>query len=100
MDKMPQSVQEKLKEIRSFDDNEFADLIEHNVRYYLKHGEKFNYDPDELIERISEILCDVNKVPEINTDKVEQIKKLTDEFVKKREELNRLAELINELETE
>jgi hypothetical protein len=66
----------------------------------LKHGEKFNYDPDELIRWISEILWDVNKGPEISTDKVEQIKKLTDEFVKKQEELNRLAELINELEKE
>jgi hypothetical protein len=27
----------------------------------LKHGEKFNYGPDELIEWISEILWDVNK---------------------------------------
>jgi len=100
MDKIPQNVQEKLKEIRSLGDDEFADLLEHNVRYYLKNGEKFNYDPDELIEWISEILWDVNKGPEISTDKVEQIKKLTDEFVKKREELNRLAELINELEKE
>jgi hypothetical protein len=37
---------------------------------------------------------------EIGTDKVKKIKKLTDEFVKKREELNRLAEQINELEKE
>ena len=34
------------------------------------------------------------------TDKAENIKKLTAEFVKKHEELNRLAELINELEKE
>ena len=34
------------------------------------------------------------------TDKAEKIKKLTAEFVKKHEELNRLAEQINELETE
>jgi hypothetical protein len=33
------------------------------------------------------------------TDKAEKIKKLTAEFVKKHEELNRLAEQINELET-
>lgn len=32
------------------------------------------------------------------TDKAEKIKKLTAEFIKKHEELNRLAELINELE--
>jgi hypothetical protein len=55
------NVQEKLNKIRSFGDEEFADLLEHNVRYYLKHGEKFNYDPDELIEWISEILWDVKK---------------------------------------
>ena len=34
------------------------------------------------------------------TDKAEKIKKLTAEFVKKHEELNRLAEQINELEKE
>jgi hypothetical protein len=34
------------------------------------------------------------------TDKAEKIKKLTAEFIKKHEELNRLAERINELETE
>jgi hypothetical protein len=34
------------------------------------------------------------------TDKAEKIKKLTAEFVKKHEELNRLAEQITELETE
>jgi hypothetical protein len=33
-------------------------------------------------------------------DKAEKIKKLTAEFIKKHEELNRLAELINELEKE
>jgi hypothetical protein len=37
---------------------------------------------------------------EIGTDKVEKIKKLTYEFVKKQEELNRLAEQIDELENE
>ena len=34
------------------------------------------------------------------TDKAEKIKKLTAEFVKKHEELNRLAEQITELENE
>jgi len=34
------------------------------------------------------------------TDKAEKIKKLTAEFVKKHEELNKLAEQINELKTE
>lgn len=34
------------------------------------------------------------------TDKADKIKKLTAEFVKKHEELSRLAEQINELETE
>jgi DNA-binding transcriptional regulator GbsR (MarR family) len=34
------------------------------------------------------------------TDKAEKIKKLTAEFVKKHEELNSLAEMIKELETE
>jgi hypothetical protein len=37
---------------------------------------------------------------ENSTDKAEKIKKLTVEFVKKHEELNRLAEQINELEKE
>jgi hypothetical protein len=37
---------------------------------------------------------------ENSTDKADKIKKLTAEFVKKHEELNRLAELINELEKE
>jgi len=35
-----------------------------------------------------------------DTDKAEKIKELTAEFVKKHEELGRLAEQINELETE
>jgi hypothetical protein len=37
---------------------------------------------------------------ENDTDKAEKVKKLTVEFVKKHEELNRLAEQINELEKE
>jgi len=36
----------------------------------------------------------------IGTDKADKIKKLTIEFVKKHEELNKLAEQINELEEE
>ena len=45
-------------------------------------------------------LKDMEEETENNTDKAEKIKQLTAEFVKKHEELNRLAELINELETE
>lgn len=43
---------------------------------------------------------DAEEEIENNTDKAEKIKKLTQEFVKKHEELSRLAEMINELEKE
>jgi hypothetical protein len=45
-------------------------------------------------------LEDAEEEIENNTDKAEKIKKLTQEFVKKHEELSRLAEMINELEKE
>lgn len=45
-------------------------------------------------------LEDNDERTENSTDKAEKIKKLTFEFVKKHEELNQLAEQINELEKE
>ena len=43
-------------------------------------------------------LEDTEEETERSTDKAEKIKKLTAEFIKKHEELNSLAELINDLE--
>jgi hypothetical protein len=45
-------------------------------------------------------LEDLEEEETTEIDKAEKIKKLTAEFVKKHEELNRLAEMINELKEE
>jgi hypothetical protein len=50
--------------------------------------------------RINEVELKAQKAAKEDIDKTEKIKKLTVEFVKKHEELNKLAEKINELEKE
>jgi len=55
---------------------------------------------DYVVKDLVEVEEEEEEETENSTDKTEKIKQLTAEFVKKHEELNRLAELINELETE
>ena len=53
-----------------------------------------------MVKDLVEVEEEEEEETENSTDKADKIKKLTAEFVKKHEELNSLAELINELEKE
>jgi hypothetical protein len=74
-----------------------------NGRYGKAWKRIGQYCPDpacDYMEKDFVELEDLEEETEDNIDKAEKIKQLTAEFVKKHEELNRLAELIKELETE
>jgi hypothetical protein len=56
--------------------------------------------PTSTCDYIIKDYVELEDEAEAGIDKAEKIKKLTDEFVKKQEQLNRLAEQINALENE